>query len=307
MDLRQLEYLVGIVDHGGFTRAAAALHVAQPSLSQSIRRLERELGVAVFVRAGRGVELTAAGRELLGPARQLLRDADALRAIAAGHASLTGGELDVVALPTLVADPLVPLVGRFRQAHPAVRVRVAEPLRPTELLEAVADGRAEVGITEHADTAPGLVVRPLGRQRLLAVLPPGDDVEDPMALEALASRPLLVGPPGTSARDLLDAALAGAGLTPRVAVETSQREAFVPLVLAGAGSAVLPPAMAEDAGRRGAVVRALAPAIERDLALVHRPRSLSAAADAFVALAAAGLTRRRPSPGRGDPGAPTAR
>ena len=74
MDLRQLSYVVAVVDHGGFTRAAEALHVAQPSLSQAIKALETEVGFALFDRVGRQVRLTAAGRALLPAARQALHD-----------------------------------------------------------------------------------------------------------------------------------------------------------------------------------------------------------------------------------------
>src|SRR5262247_665939 len=101
MELRPIEYVCAIADHGSFTRAAAALEIAQPSLSEGIHRLERELGVKLFDRVGRGVRLSAAGAALLGPARQLLRDRDAVLAAVASVRDLTGGTLDLVALPTL--------------------------------------------------------------------------------------------------------------------------------------------------------------------------------------------------------------
>jgi len=74
MELRQVEYVVGVVEHGGFTRAATALHVTQPALSEGIARLEAELGVALFHRVGRRAVVSAAGEAFLEPARQLLRD-----------------------------------------------------------------------------------------------------------------------------------------------------------------------------------------------------------------------------------------
>src|SRR5512135_2285951 len=101
MDLRQLRYAVAVVDHGGFTRAAEAMHVAQPSLSQSVRALEAELGTELFHRTPRSVVLTAAGEAFLGPARQALRDASNVQAAVAEVAGLQAGHLDVVCLPTL--------------------------------------------------------------------------------------------------------------------------------------------------------------------------------------------------------------
>src|SRR5438067_12186719 len=122
MDLRQLEYVVGVVDHGGFTRAAAALHVSQPSLSHGVQTLERELGVELFHRLGRQVTLTSAGEAVVGPARHVLRQVEAVRAAVAAVKGTTAGRLDVVSLPTLAADPLAGLIGRFRTAYPGVTI-----------------------------------------------------------------------------------------------------------------------------------------------------------------------------------------
>lgn len=91
MDARQLEYFLAIVEHGGFSKAAAALHVAQPSLSQAMANLEADLGVSLFHRMGRGVVLSEAGRELLEPSRRVLRDLIAVRDRAATLSGLHGG------------------------------------------------------------------------------------------------------------------------------------------------------------------------------------------------------------------------
>lgn len=282
MDLRQVEYVVAVVDHGGFTRAAAALHVAQPSLSQGIRRLEAELGAPLFVRVGRTVRLSEAGEAFLGPARRLLRAAAIARDTVRSHAELRSGTLDVVALPTLVADPLAPLIARFRAQHPAVAVRVTEPTDPRHLLDLVWDGRCEVGITEAGAERDGIAARPIADQELMAVLPPGTAAPDRFTVEDLVAHPLVLGPTGTSARETVERALGRAGLALDAAVETAQREAIVPLVLQGAGATVLPAPSAEDAASRGAVVRSFAPPLVRSLALVHRVADLSPAARAFV-------------------------
>src|SRR3954471_11650585 len=126
MDLRQASYVIAVVDHGTFTAAAASIPVSQPALSQAVASLERELGADLFYRIGRQVTLTPAGEAFVEPARRMLRDADVARAAVADVAGLPTGRLDIVCLPTLVVDPLVDLVGRFRRAHP-VRVRIHEP------------------------------------------------------------------------------------------------------------------------------------------------------------------------------------
>ncbi|MEZ5145295.1 MAG: LysR family transcriptional regulator [Acidimicrobiales bacterium] len=195
MDLRQLAYVVAVVDHGGFTRAAEAVHVTQPSLSQAVKALEAELGVELFLRTGRDVVLTAAGEALLGPARQALRDAANARAAVAEVAGVRAGHLDVVCLPTLAVDPVAGLVGRFRQAHPGVTVRLAEPEDPGAVAEAVRSGASEIAVTELPPVvpAPDLVEVGLEAHDYLAVLPPAaarDHPPDrPVTLAALGRHP----------------------------------------------------------------------------------------------------------------------
>src|SRR4051794_11723515 len=173
MDLRQLRYTLAVVDEGTFTAAAAACFVAQPSLSQAVAALERELGVALFDRVGRRVVLTAAGAAFVPAAREALRAVENVGAAVAAVAGVLAGHLDLVALPTLAVDPVPPLVGAFRRAHPGVVVRLAHPDDTGELLDRVRSGASELGITELPVAAERIVSRPLLRQELVAVLPPG--------------------------------------------------------------------------------------------------------------------------------------
>jgi DNA-binding transcriptional LysR family regulator len=266
------------------------LHVAQPSLSGGVAALERELGVALFHRLGRRVTLTSAGEAFLGPARRLLREASAARDAAAGVAELVSGRLDLVSLPTLAVEPLAPLVGAFRSLHPGVVVHVVEPEDRRDVLALVLDGNAELGLTDLGGLTGEVVTHSLGRQALWAVCPPDTDLPRRRAVPVtwFAARPLVATRVGTSSRDLLDAALARAGAELTVAVESGQREAIVPLVLAGAGSALLPEPIARTAAAQGAVVAPLQPAVARTIGIVHRRAPLSPAARAFVAAAATG-------------------
>ena len=276
-----------MVDHGSFTRAAAALDVAQPSLSEGVHRLERELGVHLFERAGRTVRLTAAGEALLGPARQLLRDRDAALDAVAAVRELRRGTLDLVALPTLVAEPLAGLIGRFRSAHPGVSVHIADPEDNAALERRVAVGQSELGLTELPPRDDSFVTLRLERQEIVAVCPPGTQLarDGRLPVAELARLPLITTPAGTSTRDLLDRALASARVQPTIAVETSQREAIGPLVLDGAGIGFLPRASAEELATRGARLARLVPALTRTIGLLHRAVPLSPAARAFVEMA----------------------
>ena len=293
MELRQLEYVVGVVDHRGFTKAAAALHVSQPSLSQGVRTLERELGVDLFHRLGRSVALTAAGEAILEPARQALREASTIRAAAAEVAGVAAGHLDLVSLPTLAAEPLAAMIGRFRKAHPGVTVRVSEPEEADAIGELVRSGQSEIGLADLPLPAADLVTRPLVDQDMLAVCPPGTRLgkRGRLPVGRLAGMPLVTTPRGTSTRRLVDQALVSADIEPQVAVETTQREALLPLVLAGAGTCFLPEPLARDAARQGAVVARLDPALRRSIGLVWRDGPLSPAARSFIQLVGVGVDK----------------
>ena len=284
MELRQVEYVVGVVDAGTFTAAAVRLHVSQPSLSQGIARLEAELGTSLFHRVGRGAVLSAAGAAFLGPARRMLREARLARESVEAVTTLESGTLDLVALPTLAADPVAVTVGRFRRAHPGVVVRIAEPEAARAVADRVSDGRAEIGLTDALAARDDVVAEHLVDQELVLVRPPRSD-ERPVRVAALADIEFVTTPVGTSTRRHLDEALARTGTEATIAVETDQREAIVPLVLAGAGAALLPRALGELAARRGAIVVPVVPGLRRSIALVYRPGTLSPAAARFRDLA----------------------
>lgn len=292
MDLRQASYVVAVADEGSFTAAAASIPVSQPALSQAVATLERELGTALFERLGRRVRLTVAGEAFLEPARRMLRDAEVARRAVAEVAGLTAGRLDVVALPTLVVEPLVDLVGRFRRAFPQVEVRIVEPEDADAVAGRVRSGACELGLGDLDVDERGLASDRLGEQRLMAVLPPGSDPPEGRALAVarLARHPLIATPRGTSTRRLLAAALrrdpeGDLDSQVHLGVVTEHREAIVPLVIAGAGAAVLPEPLARQAEELGAVVAPLTPALRRPVVLLHRTGALSPAARAFRDLA----------------------
>jgi DNA-binding transcriptional LysR family regulator len=315
MDLRSLGYVVAVVDHGGFGKAAEALGVTQPSLSAGVKSLENELGARLFHRLGRSVTLTPAGEALLGPARQALRDAEVARAAVAEVAGLHAGRLDLVCLPTLAVDPVADLVGRFRSRHPGVQVHIVEPEDADAVAELVRTGASELGFAELPLRLADLDSTELNSHAFVAVtrVPGRGDVE----LADLATLPLVTTPEGTSTRRQIDEAFAAAGLTPTIAVETDHREAIVPMVLAGAGVAILPEPVARATvsqaagspagGRRGAAIRRITPPIERRIGLIRRRGPLSPAAQAFTALAVPGTrrtTRRPPARRRRPPRQP---
>jgi LysR family transcriptional regulator, carnitine catabolism transcriptional activator len=287
MDSNRLRHFVAVVDHGGFTAAAHAVFVSQPALSLAVKELEAELGVALFTRTGRKVQLTSAGRALLGPARQVLRDLETGQAAVAAVAGLTAGSLTMASLPTLAADPVAPLVGAFRRRYPGILIDLAAPEGTAELFELVAAGTCELGVTDAYDIPETLQSHSLGRQSLVFILPPGADYPEEAVVElsSFEGMPFVVAPPGTSTFRLLEEGFAAVHGSPTVAVVTAQRDAILPLVIAGAGAALVPESVARTAKGLGAVTARPEPPIERALALVHRVGPLSPAALRFTEIA----------------------
>ena len=289
MDSRKLAHFVAVVDHGGFTAAARAVFVSQPALSLAVKDLEAELGVELFTRIGHRVKLTPAGSALLEPARQVLRDLETGRAAVAEVAGVLAGSLSLASLPTLAADPMAVMVGAFRRHFQGVRVDLAAPEDSDDLFALVESGTSELGLTDAIDVPGTLTAVALGAQELVFILPPGSTSPGGDLLEALelGEMPLVVAPGGTSTRRLVDQQFEALGRQPTLAVVSAQREAILPLVVAGAGAALVPQALALIAEKLGAIVTRPRPPAVRDLVLVHRPGPLSPAASRFVDLAAA--------------------
>ncbi len=288
MDIRKLSYFLAVVDHGTFTRAAEVVFVSQPGLSQGIRDLETELGVALFDRIGRRVKLTDAGRALEGPARQALRQLDTAASAVEAVKGFETGQLDLGCLPTLAGDPAAAIIGAFRREHPNIMISLADPTDPNDLLSKLRTGVIEMGFTERlgtSTTTEDLVQHDLMVQQLMVIRPPGSKPLDTMSSEDLVAFDFVASPPGSSLRHALDDLLATVGGRPRIRVETAQREAIVPLVLAGAGAALVTDHTAKAAAALGAVVCGATPLLERHVVLVHRHQPLSPAASKMLRLA----------------------
>ncbi|WP_219414436.1 LysR family transcriptional regulator [Pseudonocardia nigra] len=285
MERRHLEYFLAVVDHGGFSAAASALLVAQPSLSHSIKVLERELGAELFHRLPRGVRVTAAGEALVDSARRALREMEVGRACVQEVVGLTAGRLDLVSLPTLALDPLAEVIGRFRRAHPQVQVRLMQSELGDDVREAVRSGAAELGVADTM-SRPFVELQSdyIGNQELVVTLPPGtpEPKTGTMSIDELLTLDLVTGFTGTLVRDLLTKEAERRGVELSVAVEVGHRESALHLVVAGAGCAVLPRPLARVAALEGAVLVSVDPALKREIHLVRRPGVLSPAARIFL-------------------------
>ena len=278
-----------------------------PLSRSAVKDLESEVGAKLFTRVGHRIRLTPAGEALLEPARQVLHDLETGRAAVAAITGLLAGSLSLASLPTLAADPMAALVGEFRRHYQGVRVDLAAPEDSEDLFALVESGTCELGLTDATDVPLSLAAISLGTQELVFILPPDPAPAggDPLEALELGEMPLVVAPVGTSTRRLLDQQFEVLGRQPTLAVTSAQREAILPLVVAGAGAALVPEAMARIAERLGAVVARPTPPAVRDLVLVHRLGPLSPAASRFVDLSSAQIDGLVQSPGaanrRGSP------
>ncbi|MBK3573528.1 LysR family transcriptional regulator [Streptomyces sp. MBT65] len=286
MDVRQLEYFLAVVDHGGFNRAATALYLSQPSLSQAIRALERDLGSDLFDRVGRRVVLTDAGTALIEPARAAVRGLELARASVESVHGLRTGRVRIAAMPSQALAPLTGMISRFHRAHPGVSVTVRAAFTARDVIEMVRTGVTELGLLASPDPVPDTEVRthPLPEQRFVLLAPPdGPFAPGTTAVDRkdLAGHRLIVGQQGTGMRRYVDDLIAE-GVAVTLAVETEHRVAILPLVLAGAGLAVVTDAWREPALRTGVRVLDLEPRTTLRVTLVARHGTTTPAARAFL-------------------------
>ncbi|MBV6755214.1 LysR family transcriptional regulator [Rhodococcus opacus] len=289
MDMRQMEYFLAVVDCGGVTRAAAQLRVAQPSLSQAVRKLEKDLGVELFHRVGRGLVLSPAGEALVGPARTILREVESAENTVRDVGAMRGGRIDIASLSDLSSDPLSVWVAKFRRQYPDVRFHIEDRDETADIVSLVRSGACELGVLALPLPTEDLVGEELIDQQLVLVCPPGTDARwpDPVPIESLTRVPFVMGEKGTATRDFIDRSLRLHGVEPDVAVEVRQRGAVLPIVLAGGGVSIVALRSGLDAMLRGGVVRELSPRLTRRMGVVRRPGRMTQASSEFLACARA--------------------
>ena len=168
MDLRRLSYFVEACDRGSLTAASLAIDVAQPALSRQIRELEREMGVELLHRTGRGVAPTYAGRHLLDGARRLLAESEKLREDVRALAGATAGEAVIGMPPTVGRVLTVPLTRMLAARHPQLSLRIMEGFSGT-MLEALQAGRIDLAILYENPRLALVIADPVAEEELVVV------------------------------------------------------------------------------------------------------------------------------------------
>lgn len=257
MDLRQLRYFLAVAEERSVTRAAGRLHLTQPPLSAQLARLERELGVPLFHRHRRGVDLTDAGRHLLAHARRLLEDVEATAESVRHLGEGRSGRISL-AFDSATAWAVLPrLVVRYREERPTVVLEVIEE-SPDGVFEAVRSRRAELGLVHlppataitGPDPQPDLAV--VDREPLVAVVPAADagTFGDRVDLRELADRPFFV-PAGSHSAGLaphISGACRISGFDP-VLREVKSLPTAVSLIGTGLGVSIMPVSVRTVCGR----------------------------------------------------------
>ena len=253
MTLQQLQYFLAAFRHGSFSAAAEELRLAQPSLSEQVRRLEAELGVRLFQRVGRGLTPTEAGVALRPHAERTLDAAEAARESVVAVRELRGGTATFGTWGTARYYPGVDLVTEFRRRHPGVRVRVVGQ-NSSEVVEAVRDGELEAGMIALPIDDRGLDVEPIMRDEIVYASIEPSHVRRPMTLEALAEAPLILSDASYGADDPTRRQLAelgqrvGVSITAQIDVEDI--EAAIELAARGIGDTIIERGILLALGRR---------------------------------------------------------
>jgi LysR family nitrogen assimilation transcriptional regulator len=239
MDLKQLEYFAQVVESGGFSRAAVALNLAQPSLSRQVALLESELGQRLLVRTGRGATPTEAGAALLIHARVMLDSARRARDELRDMGTSPSGRV-VVGMPPRVALGLsVELVQRFREKFPRAVITVLEGLSHS-LRESLIAGRMDMALLFDPAPSPQLVYTQLMRERLFLVAPKGQVLPASVGLPALANYPMVLPSAPNAIRSLVDAVLAPKHVQLQILAEVGAVKTVLALVASGVGCTILP-------------------------------------------------------------------
>jgi DNA-binding transcriptional LysR family regulator len=290
MDLRRLEIFVRVAEFGSFSRAAEALFLTQPTVSEHVRALEDELGVQLLDRLGRGAAPTPAGQLLLGYARKLLALAGEAQQAVDQFQGRVSGEL-IVGGSSIPGEYVLPsLIGAFRAKHPeiAVTLLIGDSRGVQEWVES---GRVELGVVGVRPTGRSLDSRQLMADELVVVVAPDHPWvgRGNISVEDIRHEPLILRERGSGSRDTLERALATVGLdfgAFRIVGEMGSTQAIKQAIRAGFGVSLISRRAVEDECR----ARLLGCVSVRDLdvsrafhLVTHRERSRSPLAQAFLA------------------------
>ena len=241
MEIHQLRYFCAVARHGTFTRASEVEHVAQPSLSQQILKLEAELGSRLFDRLPRAAKLTVCGKAFLPKAERILRELEEAKAELLEMAGNEKGDVGVGIIPTIAAYLLPKLLRGFAARHPLITVKIIEDITPT-LLQRLHDGTIDMAVAALPIAGGELATEELFEEKFYAVLPQTHRYASraSISLAELNRESFLLLKEGHCFRDSLIAACHKSKVTPNVVFESGQFATIMAMVSAGMGVSAVP-------------------------------------------------------------------
>jgi LysR family transcriptional regulator, hydrogen peroxide-inducible genes activator len=241
MEVHQLRYFRAVARHGTFTRASEVEHVAQPSLSQQILKLEAELGARLFDRLPRSAKLTVFGKTFLPKAERILRDLEEAKTELREMSSNDKGEVVVGIIPTIAAYLLPKLLNDFTARHPLVNIKIIEDITPT-LLQRLHEGTIDLAVAALPVSGNELASVELFREKLYAVLPEKHRLASrvSISLADLNREPFLLLKEGHCFRDSVIAACNKVKVSPSIVFESGQFATILAMVSAGMGVSAVP-------------------------------------------------------------------
>jgi LysR family cyn operon transcriptional activator len=288
MDLRDLEYFLAVIEAGSVSGAARRVHVAQPTLSHALARLEGELGERLLERKARTpLRLTDAGEVVARHARQALSSITSLKDELSALRGQLSGALRIAAIQSLSATLLPRALAELSRKYPGVKPSV-RTLAAESIARAVASGRADIGLLAGAPRSSlrALSVQLLFEEPLVALVRRSDALarHKRVRLARLAERELVLVPDGTFLSDIIHEACQQAGFTPRVRLTLASAEALRETVRAGLGLTILPRGYASPSDRDLVAVPLTHPTPQREVLLVQRQAGELATPRAVAAL-----------------------
>lgn len=241
MEVHQLRYFCAVAHHGTFTRASEMEHVAQPSLSQQILKLEAELGARLFDRLPRSAKLTVFGKAFLPKAERILRELEEAKIEVRDMSGNKKGEVVVGIIPTISAYLLPKLLNGFTRRHPLITIKIVEDITPT-LLQRLHEGTIDLAVAALPIAGGELASVELFEEKFYAVLPEKHRLASRahISLAELNREPFLLLKEGHCFRDSLIAACQKAKMSPSIVFESGQFATILAMVSAGMGVSAVP-------------------------------------------------------------------
>jgi len=290
MELRQLQYALQIAAERNFSRAADKLHIAQPSLSQQLSKLEKELGVLLFQRNTSSVELTHAGAKFVEQAQIIIDAVELLRQEMSDISQLRTGRVVVGSMPITGAHLLPHVLPVFKEKYPEVDINLLED-SSMNLEKLTANGQTDLSLLSLPLEVPALTYEILGEERIDLAVPPGHPLAsrastgERTSLEELKDEAFIVLKEGQGFRKMTMELCQKSGFDPRIVFESNNMETVQSLVATGMGVTLVPHFIAR--APRSEFVPVYLPLVEpvptRTLVIAYRRgRYLSKAAEAFI-------------------------